>query len=132
MDLEIIDEFNLLTGLIAGIVFFLSTGLTTGLIPNPLYVRMVPITLLDYFFLLTTSVLAAVYFGQEKCSTLDKRFAALGGVTGFLAFGCPVCNIVLLALLSSSTILAYIEPLRPFLGLISTIFLAVIIIRDGS
>lgn len=125
-----LEEFNLLKAFVAGSIFFTVTGLVTGLVPNPVYVRMVPITVLDYVFLLTTSVLSAYYFGKEQCSVLDNRLAGLGGLTGFLAFGCPICNAVLLAFFSSSALLTYFDPLRPFLGVFSTILLAFLVYRD--
>lgn len=105
-----IEGYNLGKGALAGFIFFLVTGVVTGLISTPIYQRMVPITVLDYLFLFTTSFLAAVYFGKEKCGVIDNRFAALGGATGFFAFACPICNAVLLAFFSSSAIMAYIDP----------------------
>ncbi len=122
-----LEGYSLRKGFLAGTVFFIVTGLVTGLIPNSLYVRMVPITLLDYFFLSTTSVLAAFYFGKEECSVYDDRFAFLGGIMGFLAFGCSICNAVLLAFFSSSAIMTYIDPLRPFLGVLSTLALGLLL-----
>jgi hypothetical protein len=124
------EEYSLRQGLPAAVFFFLVTGFVTGLLPNPLYVRMVPVTLLDYFFLATTSILAALYFGKEKCTVEGGRFAKLGGLTGFLAFSCPLCNVLLLAFFSSSAIMTYIDPLRPFLGVASTAMLTAFIYRD--
>lgn len=118
-----LEGFNLRKGVAAGALFFLVTGLVTGLLPNPIYIRKVPITVLDYFFITTTSVLAGIYFGREKCSSLDNKIGEIGGLTGFLAFGCPTCNAFFLTFLSSSAIMNYIDPLRPFLGLLSTISL---------
>jgi len=125
-----IEGYNLKKGALAGLVFFLVTGVVTGLIPTPIYHRMVPITAFDYLFLFTTSFLAAFYFGKEKCEVVDNRIAALGGATGFFAFACPICNAVLLAFFSSSAIMAYIDPLRPFLGVVSTAALAGLVLRE--
>lgn len=111
-------------------VFMAVTGIVTGLIPNPVYIRMVPITFLDYFFLITTSVLAGLYFGKKECRVIDSRVSALGGLTGFAAFGCPVCNAVFLAFLSSSAIMTHIYPLRPLLGVISTLALGYLLYRS--
>ena len=44
------ENFNVLKGLVSAVFFLLVTGAVTGLIQNPLYVRMVPITVFDYFF----------------------------------------------------------------------------------
>ena len=98
-------------------------GVVTGLIPNPIYVRMVPRTPLDYLFLVTTAGFLGAYTYQrpvERART-DERTATASVVTGFLAFGCPVCNVVLLALFGSSALLTYLEPLRPLLGGVSVL-----------
>lgn len=120
---DLMSSYDIRRGFIAGALFMIVTGVVTGLIPNPIYVRMVPITFLDYFFLATTSILSGLYFGKKECTVIDSRLSAVGGITGFLAFGCPVCNAVLLAFLSSSAIMTYIDPLRPFLGVFSTLIL---------
>ncbi len=124
------EDFDLKKGAGAALLFLTITGVVTGLIPNPIYVRMVPITFLDYLFLFTTSALAGLYFGKESCSVLGGRLAGLGGLTGFLAFGCPVCNALLLAFFSSSAIMTYFDPLRPFLGVLSTALLGFFVYRD--
>ncbi|RBI58370.1 hypothetical protein DMJ13_27190 [halophilic archaeon] len=105
---------------------FLLFGVITGLLPNPIYVRMVPRTPLDYLFLVATSVFAGAFVYQQSivAEPLGDRFAAGGLVGGFLAFGCPICNAVLLALFSSSALMTYFEPLRPLLGAVSVAFFA--------
>lgn len=123
-------DFNPEKGAVAGVIFLVVTGAVTGLIPNPVYIRMVSITFLDYVFLFTTSLFATYYFGKNKCSVKQGRLAGLGGLTGFLGFGCPVCNVFFVSLFSSSTILAYFEPVRPFLGVFSTVVLGLLIYRD--
>jgi hypothetical protein len=97
---------------------FLVFGLVTGLIPNPFYVRMVPRTGLDYLFLVATAGFLGVYTYQRPAvrRDADDGAATVGTVLGFLAFGCPICNAVLLALFSSSALMTYFEPLRPILG----------------
>lgn len=111
---------------------FLLFGLVTGLIPNPLYVRMVPRTPVDYLFLTLTALLAGVYAAQrlatevadpelEDDGTTNEDRLAVGG---FLAVGCPVCNVALLALFGSSALMTYFDPLRPALGALSVLILA--------
>jgi hypothetical protein len=128
------ERFNLLRGMLVGLGVFVLFGMNTALISNPFFIRQVPIYFWDYIFLGTTSILAGYYFGlEDECRTSsDNRYALFGGVTGFFAFACPICNSLLLALFSTATIMTYLEPLRPFLGLASTAILIVFIFRGSS
>ncbi|ELY44054.1 hypothetical protein [Natronorubrum sulfidifaciens] len=128
----------ILWGAAAAVSVFSLFGLVTGLIPNPLYVRMVPRTPTDYLFLTLTALLAGVYTAQrlstdvveseledDDAGTGSEDRWALGGLAGgFLAVGCPICNAFLLALFSSSALMTYFDPLRPLLGVISVALLA--------
>ncbi len=122
---------NLLRSAAVGAGFFLVFGVVTALIPNPIYIRRVPRTPLDYTFLTLTSVLIGVYAAQTDLTrgasdaedTSNDRLAFVGGALGFLSFGCPICNVVLLAFFSNTAIMTYFDPLRPFLGIVSVLLL---------
>ena len=102
---------------------FVLFGTVTGLIPNPLYIRQVPRTPLDYLFLTTTAAFLGVYtFQRANPQYGDEKTATAGAVLGFLSFGCPICNVFLLALFSSSALMTYFDPLRPILGIVSVAF----------
>lgn len=105
---------------------FLLFGIVTGLLPNPLYVRMVPRTLFDYTFLALTSLFAGIYVAQQPTTdrSKDDRLAFGGTIAGFLAFGCPTCNMFLLALFSNSMLMTYFNPYRPLLGAVSVVLFA--------
>lgn len=111
--------------LAAALGVFVLFGVVTGLVPNPLYVRMVPRTPVDYAFLVTTSALVGVYVYQR--STLEEcdgdACAYAGAAGGFLAVGCPTCNALLLAAFSSSALMTYLDPLRPVFGLLAVVSL---------
>jgi undecaprenyl pyrophosphate phosphatase UppP len=106
-----------------GVGTFLLLGTVTGLIPNPIYVRMVDRTPADYAFLLATAAFAGAFVYQRSLAEepIGTGLATGGIVGGFLAFGCPICNAVLLALFSSSALMTYFDPLRPVLGVISVV-----------
>ena len=109
---------------------FVLFGTVTGLLPNPIYVRMVSRTPADYLFLVATAAFAGAFVYQRSLAEepIGDRFAAGGIVGGFLAFGCPICNAVLLALFSSSALMTYFDPLRPILGAVSVVCFAALLV----
>ncbi|RQG95815.1 hypothetical protein [Natrarchaeobius chitinivorans] len=115
--------------------FFLATGVVTGLLPTPLFERMVSRSPLDYAVLSLTSVLAGVYVVQRaslsECS--GDRCAYGGGVAGFFAVACPHCNAILVSLFGATWLATYVDPLRPLLGLVAvSLFAGVIYDRHSS
>ncbi|WP_254525641.1 hypothetical protein [Natrinema caseinilyticum] len=129
------DRRAIARGAVAGLGVFLLFGLVTGLVPNPLYVRMVPRKPVDYLLLALTALLSGTYVAQRTAtesrldsesdsSSDDDRWAIGGLIGGFLAVGCPICNGFLLALFSSSALMTYFDPLRPALGALSVALLA--------
>jgi hypothetical protein len=133
------DQRALGWGTAAAVGVFALFGVGTGLIPNPVYIRMVPRTAVDYLFLVSTAVLAGVYVAQRVATTVpgsdetedpasgEDRWLAGGLVGGFLAVGCPICNAFLLALFSSSALMTYFDPLRPLLGVLSVAVLGALV-----
>jgi len=116
---------QLAKGLGVSVGAFTLFGVVTGLVPNPIYVRMVPRTVPDYVFLVLTSLLVGAYAVQEWTKNrAGNDGLALGSVVGgFLAFGCPICNVFLLALFGSSTLMTSFDPYRPILGVVSVLAL---------
>ncbi len=114
-------------GTVTATGIFLLFGIVTDLIPNPWFARMVGRTPLDYFFLTANSVLIGAYIAvhiYRKNSTVVCDTATYsGGIAGFLAYGCPVCNKLLVLFFGTTTLLTYFEPLRPIFGVISLFLL---------
>lgn len=103
-------------------LFFLF-GITTALLKTKYYMRMISNTALDYFFLISSSILLGIYVGVHyykknninKCNTIT----ATGGIGSFFAFACPVCNKLLIFLFGATALMTYFEPYRPVLGFAS-------------
>ena len=118
----------ILLGLGAGLLFFVISGIVTVLLPNSLFIRMTPITMLDYVFLGSSSILLGAYVGVHyyKKNTIKKcdTVATTGGIGSFLAFACPVCNKLLVLLFGATALMTYFEPYRPILGFVSNGLLA--------
>ena len=110
-------------GMAVSVGSFLLFGVVTGLLPNPVYIRMVPRTLFDYTFLVLTSLFAGIYIAQQSITNWSGNDSlAIGStIVGFLAFSCPICNVLLLALFSNSVLMTYLDPYRPLLGVVSVL-----------
>lgn len=110
-------------GILSSLGLFLLFGIVTDLIQNQLFIRMVEKTVLDYFFLIASSVLLGTYIAvhlykkniSKKCDVATYS----GGVGSFLAFGCPICNKLLVLLFGVTALTIYFEPYRPYLGILS-------------
>lgn len=109
----------------------LLTGLPTEMIANPWFVRMTPVLWWNRpAWLLTavlTGLLLATYVGtpdQERRERPARR-AGVGGVLGYLAIGCPVCNKLVVVALGTSGAMTWFAPLQPLLAVGALVLLAI-------
>ncbi len=114
----------LLIGVISFIIIFLIFGIPTDVISNKLYTRMVPSTKLDLFFLVTVSLMLGIYIGlsfylRDKKKKQKNAAAYTGAAGSFLAISCPICIQFLLLIFGAAALMAYLQPLRPYIGFLS-------------
>lgn len=106
----------------------LAIGVPTALLPNPLFTRMTAVTWWSWPVWTVTAVLAglvlATYVRTPDGAGAGARTAAGGGLLGFLAVGCPVCNKVVIALLGFAGAMQWWAPVQPLLGFASVALLA--------
>ena len=118
-----------LIGTVTAIAVFVVLGIPTALIPNNLFMRMTPVTVYDIVFLVLASAMlglyASLHFYVKKEVGSDAYFASGGILASIFALSCPICNAVLVALFGATALLAYFEPFRPVLGLISIAILGI-------
>ena len=109
-----------------GILLFI--GITTSLIPNPIFMRKIDVLPLDYVIFVPYAVLLGFYLGipTTVCSTKASWF---GGLFGFLGFACPTCNAILLMTFGPSVLLTYFEPIRHLVGFIGLAVLAYVLYK---
>lgn len=122
---------------LAAVVTALVIGIPTDVIPNPVFGRPVDVTWWSPWVLAVTSVLAGLLVGTyvrnpgeakpERDATLYKasNTATIGGLLGYFAIGCPVCNKLALVALGSTGAMKYFAPLQPMLAVASIVLLAV-------
>lgn len=116
----------ILYGIITSIIVFFLFGIPTALIKTSFFVRMIEATALDYFFLISTSILMGMYVGLyfHNRNKKGKICTYSGAFAGLFAVSCPICNTLLVALFGSSAVMLYFEPLRPILGWLAIILLS--------
>lgn len=123
-------------GLGAGIATFLVLAITTTIIPNPIFPREEAVRMVDYIILGGVTILAAALgatYAIPKTCSLQRNTLFSGGILSFLAIGCPVCNVAVVALIGTGGALAWFAPLQPILGLAAIgmlLFALVMQIRD--
>ena len=116
-----------LTAVIGAVAVAFAVGLPTDVIPNPLFGRPVDVTWWSYPSLAVTSLLGglllATYVAQPQPVTHERRGIA-GGLLGFFAIGCPVCNKLVVIALGTSGALDWFAPTQPILAVLSMVLLA--------
>lgn len=120
------------------ILSYMIFGTVTAVIPSRFFTRMTPFGLWEQISLIVTSLLLGAYFGLAyygKSSGKDKvcaTTATAGGILGFLTFGCSICNKILVFFLGVAGVFTYFEPIRPFLGIVSILFLGFAIYKKAE
>ncbi len=113
-------------------------GMVTSIIKNPFFTRMTPVGWLEHGSLIITSLLLGIYIGliyygkAAKKDSVCNTTATTGGVFGFLTFGCSICNKILVFFLGVAGVFTYFEPVRPFLGIVSILFLGFAIYKKAA
>lgn len=106
----------------AGLVTFLLLGLSTALIPNPVFGRSIDAPVWGFTALLITSVLSGITLATYIKTPYDAdtdtgtRSFTVGGVLAFFAIGCPTCNKLVLIALGSSGAITWFAPVQPYLA----------------
>ena len=108
---------------VATLLAVLAVGLTTVLIPNPVFGRAEPVTWWAWPVLLVAAVLSGLLTATyvRTGSAADEvdaptRWGMAGGLLAYLAVGCPVCNKIALLALGYAGALQWFAPVQPFLG----------------
>ena len=119
-----------LSTLIIASAAFLLLGTITALWNNSFFIRMTEVNGWDYIILSFESLLIGLFFGIQAPHCATKK-AGIGGILGFVGFGCSVCNKILLLLFGSSFLLSYFEPVRHYAGVLGLLLFSYDIIQRG-
>ena len=118
---------ELLFGFLSSLLYFLVFGAVSAVYSNSLFTRMTSVRNFDWFLLILSSLLVGVFVYQylllKKSNGYCKNYAIGGGILGFLAFACPVCNKLIILLLGFSGAMTYFAPIQPIIGIVGVILL---------
>ena len=104
-----------LRGTAVGLALFVVLGTVTAVWANPLFVRMTPVGPWEFGATVLTALLAGVTTALwvPRCRL---RTSGTGGVASFLGIACPTCNKVLMLIFGGPALLAWFDPVRPWLA----------------
>lgn len=102
-------------GTVVGIVLFSVLGTVTAVWANPLFVRMTPVGPWEFGATVLTALLAGVTAALwvPRCRL---RTSGTGGIASFLGIACPTCNKILMLIFGGPALLAWFDPVRPYLA----------------
>lgn len=103
-----------LRGTLVALALFVVVGTVTAVWANPFFTRM---TTVGTWELAATALLAALAgvttaFWVPQCR---MRAPGGGGIVGFLGIACPTCNKLLMLIFGGPALLAWFDPVRPYL-----------------
>lgn len=142
---------HILIALVATVGVAVLIGLSSVLIPNPIFGRDIPPVWWNYPVWILTSVfsgmLIATYVapdssdagedapapgtdpdpdpGPDPGAQRSGRMGLAGGVLTWFAVGCPVCNKIALLALGYSGALTWFAPVQPYLALVGLVLTGV-------
>lgn len=97
-------------------------GISTAMVPTPIFGRAVPTTWWAWPMLAITGILGglltATYVRDPAAPPRESRYGLAGGLLSYFAVGCPVCNKLALLALGYTGALQWFAPVQPFMGLI--------------
>ena len=104
-----------LRGLAVGTTLFVVLGTVAAVWANPLFVRMTPVGPWEFVATVLTAFLGGVTAAMwvPQC---NLRASGTGGLASFLGIACPTCNKVLMLVFGGPALLAWFDPLRPWLA----------------
>lgn len=119
---------RLFRGTLTGLALFAVLGTVTAVWANPFFVRMTAVGPWELGATTLTAILSGVIVGLwvPQCR---MRTSGAGGVASFLGIACPTCNKVLMLIFGGPALLAWFDPVRPWLALAGVITMSIAAVR---
>lgn len=113
-----------LRGTFVGLALFLLLGTVAAVWTNPFFVRMTPVGPWEFGATVLTAVLAGIT-AALWIPTCRLRTTGTGGLASFLGIACPTCNKILMLIFGGPALLAWFDPIRPWLAAVGAAVMAV-------
>lgn len=106
---------RVLRGTIVGLALFALLGTVAAVWTNPFFVRMTPVGPWEFGATVLTALLAGITSALwvPHCRV---RTTGTGGLASFLGIACPTCNKILMLIFGGPALLAWFDPIRPWLA----------------
>lgn len=117
-----------LKGTAVGLAVFAALGTVTAVWANPLFVRMTPVGPWEF----GATVLTALFAGVTVALWVPRcrlRTSGTGGVASFLGIACPTCNKILMLIFGGPALMAWFDPVRPWLAAAGVIVMGIAALR---
>ncbi len=115
------------------ILFIIIFGVVSVVIPNRFFARMIPISFLDYLFLILTSLLLGTYMSlhiyHKNNNIACDVYVTTGWFASYLGFGCSFCNKILIFMLGIAGVANYIEPYKYIISSFGILIMALALIH---
>ncbi len=135
------DRSLIMWSLVWTLVVLVAFGITTAIIPNPVFARgiqpepfavavwlisapLMGLVMATYFAPLPPVATAVPVALEAKGKADGTTLGTIGGFAAFLAIGCPTCNKIALVLLGASGAAGIFGPIQPIIGVASLALLA--------
>lgn len=110
-----------------GLACLAVSGVPTGIIETPFYVRMTPVEWWQYPLWVFTSILAGMLVATYMPGPRNRSNGSAstgggilgGGLLSVFAVGCPVCNKLVVLALGYTGAMSYFASVQPVLGALS-------------
>ena len=127
--MKYVSRNRIFAGLGVTVIMFAVLGTVSAVWANQFFVRMTPVQGFEIPMLALLAALSGAFVALRRPACAAKR-ATGAGILGFLGIACPVCNKILLLIFGAEILMAYFEPVRIYVTLISIAFMAWLVWRE--
>lgn len=127
--MKYVSRNRIFAGLGVTVIMFAVLGTVSAIWANQFFIRMTPVQGFEIPMLALLAALSGAFVALRRPVCAAKR-ATGAGILGFLGIACPVCNKILLLIFGGEVLMAYFEPVRIYVTLLSIALMAWLVWRE--